>query len=71
MRMYPNSKELTTFRIRYGAYKCKILIEGLTNRPATWQRYINDLLFDYLDIFCTVYLDDILIYFDNILDHEL
>jgi hypothetical protein len=27
-------------------------------------------LFDYLDDFCTIYLDDILIYFDNVLEHE-
>ena len=32
---------------------------------------MNDLLFNYLNIFCTVYLDDILIYSDNILDHKL
>ena len=32
--MDPDSEELTTFHIRYGAYKCKVLWEGLTNRPA-------------------------------------
>jgi hypothetical protein len=37
IRMDPNSEELTTFRTRYGAYKCKVLWEGLTNRPATYQ----------------------------------
>ena len=31
---------------------------------------MNDVLFDYLDIFCTAYLDDILIYSDNELEHE-
>ena len=43
---------------------------GLTNGPATFQRYINDILFDYLDDFCTAYLDDILIYSSNELEHE-
>ena len=28
------------------------------------------MLFDYLDDFCTTYLDDILIYLDNALEHE-
>jgi len=51
-------------------YKCKVLPFGLTNSPATFQRYINSYLFDYLDIFCTAYLDDILIYSDNELEHE-
>jgi len=32
---------------------------------------MNDVLFDYLDVFCTVYLDDILIYWEDPLEHEL
>ena len=70
IRMSPESEELTTFRTRYGSYKCKVLPFGLTNGPATYQRYMNDVLFDYLDDFCTAYLDDILIYSENELDHE-
>ena len=70
IRMDPASEELTTFRTRYGAYKCKVLPFGLTNGPATYQRYMNDVLFDYLDVFCTAYLDDILIYSEDPLEHE-
>ena len=70
IRMDPDSEELTTFRTRYGAYKCKVLPFGLTNGPATYQRYMNDVLFDYLDDFCTAYLDDIIIYSENALEHE-
>ena len=70
IRMHPDSEELTTFRTRFGAYKCKVLPFGLTNGPATYQRYMNDVLFDYLDDFCTAYLDDILIFSDNELEHE-
>lgn len=69
IRMDPSSEEYTTFRTRYGAYKCKVLPFGLTNGPATYQRYMNDVLFDYLDDFCTAYLDDILIYSTNELEH--
>ena len=64
-----DSEELTTFRTRYKAYKCKVLLFGLINGPATYQRYINDVLFDYLDKFCTAYLDDILIYSDRMEDY--
>lgn len=70
IRIHPDSEELTTFRTRYGSYKCKVLPFGLTNGPATYQRYMNDVLFDYLDDFCTAYLDDILIYSENELEHE-
>ena len=31
---------------------------------------MNDVLFDYLDDFYTAYLDDIMIYSDNELEHE-
>ena len=42
---------------------------GLTGAPATFQRYINNTLRDYLDIFCTAYLDDILIYSQTRSEH--
>ncbi len=70
IRMDPGSVGLTTFRTRYGSYKCKVLPFGLTNGPTTYQRYMNDVLFDYLDDFCTAYLDDIMIYSENELEHE-
>ena len=67
--MHLDSEELTTFQIRYGTYKCKVLPFGLTNGPATYQHYMNDVLFDYLDDFCMAYLDDILIYSEDELEH--
>ena len=66
----PESEDLTTFRTCYSCYKYKVVPFGLTNGPATYQRYMNDVLFDYLDDFCTAYLDDILIYSNNELEHE-
>jgi len=68
--MDPRSKDLTTFRTRYGTYKCKVLPFRLTNGLATYQRYINDVLFNYLNDFCMAYLDNIMIYFKNELEHE-
>jgi Reverse transcriptase (RNA-dependent DNA polymerase) len=71
MRIHPDSEELTTFRTRYGAYKYKVLPFGLTNSPATFQRYMNDIFFDYLDDFITAYLDDILIYSKDELEYTV
>ena len=59
-----------TFRTRYRVYKYQVLLFGLTNGPATYQRYINEVLFNHLDDFYTAYLDDILIYSDNVLEHK-
>ena len=35
---------------------------GLANAPSTFQRYINWVLRDILDDFCSAYIDDIIIY---------
>jgi hypothetical protein len=47
-----------------------VLLFGLTNGLATYQRYINNVLFNYLDVFYMAYLDDILIYSSNKLEHK-
>ncbi len=43
----------------------------LCNESASFQKYINNTLREHLDKFCTAYLNDILIYFDNELEHEI
>ena len=44
---------------------------GLCNGPASFQNYINDTLQEYLNNFCTAYLDDILIYSEIEAEHEI
>ena len=34
----------------------------LCNTPGIFQSYINNSLHEYLDIFCTIYLDNVLVY---------
>lgn len=60
--MHLESENYITFVTFLGAYKYRILPFGLTNGPASYQQYINDILFEYLNDFCQAYLDDILIY---------
>jgi hypothetical protein len=69
IRIYLNSEELIIFRTYYKTYKYKIMPFGLTNGPVTYQRFMNDVLFDYLNDFYTAYLNDILIYLKNELDY--
>jgi transposase InsO family protein len=70
IRIDPDSEELTAFRTRYGLFQYKVMPFGLTNGPATFQSLINDALRDLLDVTCTAYLDDILIYSEDELQHE-
>lgn len=69
LRMHPDSEDFTTFVTSLGAYKYRVLPFGLTNGPATYQHYMNDILFDYLNDFCQAYLDDILIYSKSKKEH--
>ena len=52
----------TTFRTRYGSFEWRVMPEGLTNAPASFQHFMNDIFADMLDVCVVVYLDDILIY---------
>jgi hypothetical protein len=60
----------TAFQTKYGLYEYLVMLFGLTNAPASFQRWMNEVLSDYLDVFCIAYLDDILIYLDNIEQHQ-
>jgi hypothetical protein len=60
----------TVFRTCYGLFELLVIPFGLTNAPATFQNYINDILTPYLDRFCTAYLDNTLIYSGNFEEHQ-
>ena len=60
---------MTAFNSRYGQFEYLVMPFGLCNAPKTFQRYINESLREYLDVFCTAYLDDVLIYSNNEAEH--
>ena len=43
---------------------------GLTNAPAAFQCFMNNIFSDLLDVSMIIYLDDILIYSNNPVDHK-
>ena len=60
----------TAFRTRYGSYKWLVMPFGLTNAPAAFQRFVNSVFADMLDVCVVVYLDDILIYSEDMESHQ-
>jgi len=62
LRIAKGDEWKTAFRTRYGLYEYYVMPFGLTNAPASFQQWMNEILSDYLDIFCVAYLDDILVF---------
>ncbi len=62
-------EDLITFRIRFDVYKYRVLSFELCNESVTYQHYMNDVFFDYLDEFVSVYIDNILIYSNSKVEH--
>ena len=59
------------FYIYYSQYKYYVLIKRLINKLIIFQWFINKILFDYLNDFYIVYLDNILIYLIDLLEYKL
>ena len=70
LRIKDGDEWKTAFRTRYGLFEYLVMPFGLCNGPASFQNFINDTLREYLDVFCTAYLDDILIYSETAEEHE-
>jgi len=60
----------TTFHMRYGSCKWLVMPFGLTNTTAAFQRFVNTIFADMLDVCVVVYLDNILIYSKDMESHQ-
>lgn len=71
MRVAEGDEWKTAFRTRQGLFEWLVCPFGLAGAPAAFQRFINSVLGDYLDVFCSAYMDDVIIYTDGNLDDHL
>ncbi|KAL5592954.1 uncharacterized protein BROUX77_001646 [Berkeleyomyces rouxiae] len=71
IRIKKGDEYKTAFRTRYGIFEYNVMPFGLTNAPATCQKYVSEVLSEYLDIFCVCYLDDILVFSLNQEEHDV
>jgi hypothetical protein len=61
---------LIVFNTRYGLYKTLVILFGLSNAPITFQARINKILYLYLDVFYTAYINDILVYSNDLTSYR-
>ncbi len=70
LRISSESENLTTFVTFFNVYKYKVMLFKLINEFASFQHYINNVLFDCLHKFCQTYLNNILIYSKILKEHK-
>jgi len=62
---------LIIFCTWFKLFKYLVMLFNLCNKSVSFQKYINNTLHEHLNKFYTAYLNDILIYFNNELKHEI
>jgi hypothetical protein len=70
IRITEKQEYLTAFNTCYSLYKTLVILFGLSNVPAIFQARINKVLHLYLDVFCTAYIDDILVYSNDLTSYR-
>jgi hypothetical protein len=70
VRIQEGDEWKTTFRTKYRSFEWLVMPFGLSNAPSAFQRFMNDVFADMLDVCMVVYLDDILIYSSDKTTHH-
>ena len=69
LRMAEGEEWKTAMRTRYGLFEYLVMPFELCEASSSFQSYINDILWDCLDVFVTAYIDDILIFSKSKKEH--
>ena len=70
IRIKKNDEWKTTFRTRYEHFEYQIMSFDLTNILITFQTYVKKALKELVDITCIIYLNDILIFNEDLIKYR-
>ena len=66
IKMEEASKQYTAFTVcNWGFFECNQMPFGLCNVPATFQRLIQNCLFELNLIYCLIYLDNVIVFLQD------
>ena len=60
----------TAFRTYHRSFEWSVISFSLTNTPVVFQQFMNNIFSDLLDVCVMIYLDNILIYSNNMSEHH-
>jgi hypothetical protein len=67
--MAEEGKKKSSFRTNYCSFETLVMPFSIIYASTFVQKFINVTLLPFLDIFCAAFLDDILIYRNNMKEH--
>ena len=67
--MASDSVEKTAFVTQNGQFQWRVMPYGLTNSPVAFMRTMHEALRKYLYKICIIYVDDVIVYSENMADH--
>jgi hypothetical protein len=70
IRIAEKQEYLMVFNIHYSLFETLVIPFGLSNTLVIFQARINEILYLYLDVFCIVYINNILVYSNNLLEYK-
>ena len=68
-RVHPDNVHLTAITMPFGLFELLVMPMGFRNMLGIQQQRVMSALQKYIGVFCHVYLDDILIWSENVNDH--
>jgi hypothetical protein len=69
--LQPSDIPKTAFNTPFGHYEFTVLIEGLSNAPATFQSVMSNVLSEVIGVCALVYLDDVIVYSKTSDQHDV
>ena len=70
IHIWEDDEKYTAFQTQWDLFEQLVMFFNLKNEFSIFQHYINDKLHDFLNVFVTAYIDDILIYLFMLFKHQ-